>query len=110
MSRRNLILSFIILSFALLVWADKDFTFVPNSTQTPAAAGKVTIGTDRNGNNAFDVKVFHLSDPAQLTPAKTVYIVWAQENGKAADNLGQLKTNHDLEGSFHGTTPYKHFD
>jgi hypothetical protein len=109
MKIRKLLLPIMILSLALTVWADKKFQFT-NSSSNPAAAGHVTVGKDHNGNYEFDVHVFHLADPAAMTPAKSVYVVWAQENGKPADNMGQLQVNHDLEGTFHGVTPYKDFD
>jgi FlaG/FlaF family flagellin (archaellin) len=109
MKNRALLVSTVVLAFALAAWADKKFTFT-NSSSSPAAAGEVTVGTDQNGNNAFTIRTYHLANPAELTPAKTAYVVWAQENGKQPENLGELKVNHDLEGTFHGVTPYKDFD
>ena len=110
MNKRVASLTVIVLLFALLAWADKKFSFNNNSNLNPAAAGSVNVGTDRNGNNSFDVHVYHLSDPGQLTPARSVYVIWAQENGKPAQNLGKLTVNRDLEGSFHGISPAKHFE
>lgn len=109
MKIRALLLSVIVLSLTLSIWADKKFTFT-NSSSNPAAAGHVTVGKDHNGNYEFDVHVYHLADPAAMTPAKSAYVVWAQENGKPAENMGQLQVNHDLEGTFHSVTPYKDFD
>lgn len=109
MKHRFSILAFVVLSLALFAWADKTFTFTNNSI-VPSADGKVTVGTDNNGNNAFDIHVYHLAHPNELNPAKSVYVVWAQRNGYPADNLGQIQVNHDLEGKFHGKTTYKHFD
>lgn len=109
MKQRLFVVSALVLAVTLFAWADKKFSFT-NSSSAPAAAGSVNVGTDRNGNNEFDVHVYHLAKPDELTPAKSAYVIWAQANGKPADNLGQLSVNKDLEGTFHGVTPYKDFD
>jgi len=81
-----------------------------NSSITPAAAGRVTTNHDRNGNTTVNVRVYHLADPQKLTPPQTLYVVWEQERGMDAKNLGQLKVDKDLNGSFSTTTPDKNFD
>jgi hypothetical protein len=63
MNKRVASLTVMVLLVAVLSWADKKFSFTNNSNINPAAAGSVTVGTDRNGNNEFDVHVYHLSDP-----------------------------------------------
>ena len=76
----------------------KNFQFTNNSS-APAAAGKVAVSNDQNGNRVLNVKVYHLADPAQLAPPKSGYVVWEQPKGMPAKNLGQLKVDHDLTGS-----------
>lgn len=76
----------------------------------PAAEGRVKFNHDRNGNTLFDIKVAHLARPDRLTPAKSDYVVWVQRPGEGPQNLGVLKVNENLQGSFHGTTPYQKFD
>src|SRR2546423_4795633 len=105
MTKRVASLPVILLLFALLAWADKKFSFNNNSTLNPAAAGTVNVGTDRNGNNSFDVSVYHLSDPAQLTPARSLYVAWARAEGNPPHNLGKITSNKQLQRSFHSTTP-----
>ena len=108
MKYKSILAALVILAVTAL-WADKKFTFT-NSSLNPAAAGTIDVGTDQNGNNAFTIRAYHLAEPGQLTPAKSVYVVWVQRNGEAAQNLGQLTVNHDLEGTFDGKTPDKDFD
>jgi len=87
----------------------KEFQFNNNSS-APAAAGKVAVTNDQNGNRVLNVKVYHLADPAQLAPPKAGYVVWEQPKGMPAKNLGQLKVDHDLSGSLTATTADKNFD
>lgn len=76
----------------------------------PAAAGKVELNHDRNGNLKVKLKVEHLAKPQALTPPKHAYVVWLQPRGKEPENQGQLKVNDDLKGSFETTTSYPAFD
>jgi hypothetical protein len=74
---------------------------------TPAAAGVIETGKDRNGNTTFEMKVKHLAKPTELSPAKQVYVVWIQARGQEPQSQGQLMVNDDLEGSLHGTNTSK---
>ena len=99
-----------ILSFVLTIvaWGREDR--LTNTGATPAAMGKVITNNDRNNNTEVDVQVKHMAAPQSLTPGKTTYLVWIEPRGKAAELLGALRINEDLEGSLKGTTPYKDFD
>lgn len=98
------------LSFILVVaaWAREDKLI--NTGTAPAAEGKVTTSTDRNGNTEVDVHVKHMATPQSLTPAKQSYMVWVQPHGKEAELLGALRINSDLEGSLKSSTTNKDFD
>lgn len=80
------------------------------TTVDPSADGRVEFHTDRNGNTTVFVSVHHLAPAAQLTPAKTAYVVWIQRPGRDAENLGALRVNENQEGTLKATTPYKQFD
>ena len=89
-------------------WSREDR--LTNTGLTPAAQGKVTTSTDRNGNTEVEVKVEHLATPQSLTPARQTYLVWVQPRGQQAQLLGALRVNSDLQGSLKGTTTFKDFE
>jgi hypothetical protein len=97
-----------VLIASLLGWARDDR--LSNTGLNPAAEGKVTSSTDRNGNTEIDVQVKHMAAPQAMTPPQQAYVVWVQPRGKEAEVLGTLRVNDDLEGSLKATTPYKDFD
>jgi hypothetical protein len=76
----------------------------------PAARGEVAIAKDRNGNVRVTIKVEHLANPENLTPAAAVYVVWLQDKAGSAENKGQLKVNKKLAASLKTVTPSKSFD
>jgi hypothetical protein len=108
--RRRYRTLFVLFTFLLTIsaWGREDR--LTNTGATPAAMGKVTTDTDRNGNTGIDVQVKHMAAPDTLTPSKTAYVVWIQARGKDPEPLGVLRVNQDLEGSLKATTPYKDFD
>ena len=79
------------------------------STTVPAAAAVADISHDDNGNTIVDLKVKHLAKPENLTPPKSVYMVWIQPNGEAPMKQGQLTVNDNLEAEFRTPTTYKTF-
>jgi hypothetical protein len=86
----------------------KDFQFTASSS-VPAARGRVEFDTDKSGNNKVKVKVEHLALPANLTPPRSAYIVWFQQSDGQPAIQGVLKVNHDLQGEFETSTPWKSF-
>jgi hypothetical protein len=76
----------------------------------PAATGNAHLDKDRNGNLKLKLEVDHLAKPGALTPTKQNYVVWIQPRGKDAQNLGLLKVNDDLKGSFESTVPRADFE
>jgi len=91
-----------------LAWGREDK--LTNTGTAPAAEGKVTTSTDRNGNTEVNIDVKHLATPQSLTPAKQAYLVWIEPNGQPAQLLGTLRVNGDLEGSLKASTPFKDFN
>ena len=99
-----------LVAFLLAAAASAREDRLTNTGLTPAAEGKVTTSNDRNGNTEIDVQVKHLATPQSLTPAHQNYLVWVQPRGQAAELLGALRVNSDLEGSLKATTTHKDFD
>lgn len=60
------------------------------STVEPAAVGKVKIKKDKNNNYSMQVNVEHLGSPQRLTPAKEVYVVWAETPDNQEKNVGRI--------------------
>lgn len=99
----------IVFVFATAAWSREDK--LTNTGVAPAAQGKVTTSTDRNGNTEVEIKVEHVATPQSLTPPRQTYLVWVQPRGEQAELLGALRINSDnLEGSLKGTTRYKDFE
>ena len=76
----------------------------------PAASGKAHLDKDRNGNLKLKLDVDHLAKPGALTPTRQSYVVWIEPRGKEPQNLGQLKVNNNLQGSFEATVPRQDFE
>lgn len=66
------------------------------SSVVPAAQGKVKIKKDNNNNYNIDLNVERLASPERLNPSKKFYVVWMNTEGKAARNIGQIKTSSGL--------------
>ena len=81
-----------------------------SSSTSPAAAGKVDVHKDKNGNTEVTIKTEHLAQPGMLTPAASAYVVWFQEQGEEAMNQGQLKVEKSLKSEFKTTTRLQNFD
>jgi hypothetical protein len=91
-------------------YADQKFPMTA-SAAVPAATGNVSVSADNNGNTKVKVNVEHLANPASLTPAQTVYVVWIQQRGSnQPDNAGVIEVGNDLKGGLETTTPYRTFD
>jgi hypothetical protein len=81
------------------------------SPSVPSTRGQVETGKDDNGNTKVKVEVEHLAPPENLTPAKTVYVVWFQERGATSATVqGQLRPDKKQKAKFQGVTPMKTFE
>jgi hypothetical protein len=76
-----------------------------NDPSMPAAAGKVNVSKDKNGNYRIKLEVYHLAKPTSLTPPKQAYFVWVQRPDSQPELLGELKVNDNLEGTLESTVP-----
>ena len=107
-NRKLIVLTLISFVLALAAAAREDK--LTNTGAAPAAEGKVTTSNDRNGNTSVEIQVKHMAAPQSLTPPRSTYLVWVQPRGQAAELLGALRVNSDLEGSLKASTTYKDFD
>ena len=103
--------SFVYVTIILLNSCARKMSF-GNSEIMPTARGAVKIKTDRNTNNAIDVKVFHLAPADKLTPPRKVYVVWMVTANDETKNLGQLNSSSSmlsktLKASLETTSPFK---
>jgi len=83
-----------------------------SSGDIPAAESTVKIGSNSNGNTTFDLTVKHLALPSRVDPDATVYVVWLRgdEPAMRAQNMGAIKVDDDLDGSYSGVTPLRDFE
>lgn len=107
--KRRLSLALLPLLLFALTCAAKTYRLTADPS-VPAASGKLDVSHDHNGNTKLQLSVDHLAKPANLTPAKSVYVVWIQPNGEEPKNLGELTVGDHLKGEFGGVTPSKSFD
>lgn len=66
------------------------------SVIAPGAEGKVLLKEDKNDNYSFNIKVANLAKPKDLTPSRSLYIVWMDTPGSGTKNMGQLKSTAPL--------------
>lgn len=66
------------------------------SSVVPAAEGRIKIKKDNNHNYKIDLAVKRLANPSRLNPPKDFYVVWLTAEGRAAKNIGQIKTSSSL--------------
>lgn len=76
----------------------------------PGAKAVALVGHDPNHNTTVDLTVKFLPPPGMLTPARSVYVVWIEGNGRPAQNKGQLVVNSDHEGQIKLRTPFPDFE
>jgi hypothetical protein len=81
-----------------------------NSSQVPAAQGKVEIKPGKNGNHDVKVEVEHLATPAEAYQGTSTYVVWLKPAGAPARNIGILKLSDKAKGKLETTTPYTSFE
>ena len=83
-----------------------------NSSEIPAAQGKVRLHSTKNGNVEIRLSVKHLAPPGRITPGTDVFVVWARglAAGAEAQNLGALKVDKNLSGKITAVTAMSSFD
>ena len=105
----RLVCMFVGLSISIGIASAKKYPLAADKS-VPAARGHVDIGRDKNGNTKVEIEVEHLATPDNLTPPRTVYVVWFQERGAEPLNQGSLKPNKDLKATFKSVSALKSFE
>ena len=85
-------------------------TMMSVSPALPAAEGTVITGKAPNNNLALDVVVKHLAVPQKLTPPANSYVVWLRPKDVAAQNIGALTVNQNLDGRLSAVTAMRSFE
>lgn len=81
-----------------------------SSSRTPAAAGKVKVSKDSQGNSKLVIDVKYLPKPNDLDPSLTTFVVWAvADQGARVRNLGRLSIDSDRSGSVTVMSPLSSF-
>lgn len=99
----------LVLGLVVSAWAG-EHRMKNSSDLVPSATGKVKVEVDDNGNRVVKIRVYHLVDPAKLTPSRNGYVAWIQAKGKDPELLGKLKVNKDYQGELEATTPHQAFN
>jgi hypothetical protein len=80
------------------------------SPTIPSTEGTVTYGKVNNDNTSIALTVKHLPHPKKLTPPANNYVVWLRPQGAAAQNMGELNVDDNLNGTMNTVTAIKKFD
>lgn len=73
----------------------------------PAAMGQARVTTDDNNNTRIELDIEHLAPPQNLTPPKSVYVVWVESPGGKVANMGQIAVKDDRSAEFAAVTPLR---
>ena len=98
----------VLFSFAMLANAAKKFPFAA-APNVPAARGQVEFSSGKNGNYKVKLKVEHLAEPQNLTPAKNSYVIWFQQPDGYPTIQGVLRVDKNLKAEFETTIPWNNF-
>ncbi len=107
---KNIRATALIFSVTLMGMACHKQVRLSPASSVPAATATAELTHDDNGNTIVDLKVKHLAKPENLTPPRSVYVVWIEPRGSAPIKQGQLQVNSNLEAEFKTPTTYKSFD
>lgn len=79
------------------------------SPKVPAAAGQVSVSTEKDGNHTVDIKVQHMAEPQKVFEGASTYVVWLIAPGSPPTNIGVLPVDKDLKGTLQTKTPFRTF-
>lgn len=79
------------------------------SSENTSGEGTVEAKLGENGNTDIEVLVKHLSSPSKVEADASVYVVWLQPRNAEIQNLGALRVDDNLVGTFNTTTPHTSF-
>jgi len=82
-----------------------------SSPTLPAVEGLVKFSATKNNNTRITLTVKHLPQPEKLTPPAGQYIVWTRAaKYEAAQNIGALVVDKNLNGKLETETPLHTFE
>jgi hypothetical protein len=113
MKLRPMEMKYLIVTLALLglsLGCGKKQVNLNPSASVPAATATAKLTKDSNGNTIVDLRVKNLAKPENLTPPKSVYIVWIAPRGGAPVKQGELQVNNKLDAHFSTPTTLRTFD
>jgi hypothetical protein len=78
----------------------------------PAATGTVHLSNSDNGNTVVRLVVEHLAPADRVSPGSSTYMVWTRgvSRGDAAQAMGALAIDSDLDGEIRFVSPMREFD
>lgn len=91
---------------ALLAWG-KTYTMQTTPLE-PGAVAKLDIKAN-TGNTELTLKAEHLAKPSLLSQPATNYVVWVQQPGHEAMNVGLLRVDDNQKGEVKATTTATRF-
>jgi hypothetical protein len=87
-------------------------TELATSSKLPASQGLIETADGGNGNVRVRVSVKHLAPPEKVVSGASTYVVWVKplaEDG-SPQNLGAIRPDAEMVGTFESTTPLTSFD
>jgi len=85
-------------------------TWTMNTAESvPAAAGKVKVAEEKDGNTKVKVEVEHLAAADTVNEKASTYVVWLKPDSGTAQNVGALIVDKDLKGKLETKTAFKDF-
>jgi hypothetical protein len=94
------------LLLAVLAWG-KIYTMQTTPLE-PGAVAKLDVKAN-TGNTELTLKVEHLAKPTLLSQPASNYILWVQQPGHEAANVGLLRVDDNLKGEVKATTTASRF-
>lgn len=79
------------------------------SAENTSGVGTVEAKIGDNGNTEVEVRVKHLSPPSKVAADASVYVIWLRPRNAEIQNLGALRVDDNLVGTFNTTTPHRSF-
>ncbi len=87
---KNFSLTIVIIPFVFLLSACAKKTVFLTSTFLPTTSGSVKIGRDIKRRYVINIQLDNLTNPSNLQPPKTAYVVWMVTQNNTSKNIGQI--------------------
>ena len=79
------------------------------SPRLPAADASARVHYDRNHNAVLEIEVNHMAKAEQLSPPRSLYLVWVEGTEGRVFQIGRLLVDERREARFQGSTPLERF-